>query len=86
MTIPRISTIAFFIIRLPAAVVLSIIIYALWRLTLEMSVGPSSSTSGSAKYLFIVMGFFTGFSAGKVLTYFEKEGFSIAVKGGHSDN
>ncbi|MBB6307331.1 hypothetical protein [Xanthobacter tagetidis] len=84
-TIERISTIAFFILRIPSSAIFSIILYAIWRLTISVSGENSFQFTTSLKYLLISMGFFSGFSAGRIIAYFEKDGFSLARNGGRVD-
>ncbi|MFG1182304.1 hypothetical protein [Xanthobacter versatilis] len=83
--VSRISTIAFFIIRIPTACIFSIVIYSLWRLTLSISINEPFKASSSSMYLFVSMGFFSGFSAGKIVSYFERDGIHLIQTGGRSD-
>lgn len=79
-TIARISTIAYFIIRLPTSIAFSLIAYALWRLSVDLAGDAEFSPGSSSRYVFVVMGFFAGFSAGKFMAHFEKDGFNIAAR------
>lgn len=80
-TIERISTFAYFLMRIPLAVLLSIIIYCIWRVSLELAVSPKFSSEQSSKYLFVIIGFFAGFSAGKFISQFERDGPNLKFTG-----
>lgn len=82
LSVGRLSTIAYFIIRIPASIIFSIVIYAMWRLSISVSAQSSFEAGGGIKYFLLTMGFFTGFSAGRVVSYFEADAFSLARSGG----
>ena len=77
-TVPRLATAAFYVLRLPISVIISLVLYGLWRLSIEIAQGSQFSPSPSSQYLFIVMGFFAGFSAGRFLEYFERDGVRLS--------
>lgn len=81
MSISRISTFAYFVLRIPASAIFSLILYGLWRMSMDLSVNTDFKAEQASRYLFLVMGFFAGFSSGKFITYFERDGMTLA-KGG----
>lgn len=85
LTVRRASTLAYFIIRLPTSILFSLLIYALWRLSIDIAIKSKFEAGSSPLYLFLVMGFFSGFSSGKFITYFERDGMKLARTGG-ADN
>lgn len=76
-SIARISTIAYFLLRIPISLIISLIVYALWRLSISFTIEPKFETAKSNLYLFFLIGFLSGFSAGKLLTYFERDGLNL---------
>jgi hypothetical protein len=85
-TVSRISTIAYFAMRLPASVIIALVLYAIWRISLDFALKADFEASQSARYLFVVMGFFSGFSSGRFITYFENDGWKLANGGGGSSD
>ncbi|QKD04264.1 hypothetical protein [Mesorhizobium loti] len=86
MSVNRLSTIAYFIIRIPTAVVISIVLYGIWRISIDLAIqNDFSAGKTSSRYLFLVMGFFSGFSSGRIITYFETEGLRFATRPGETN-
>ncbi|BAV45369.1 Uncharacterized protein MLTONO_0466 [Mesorhizobium loti] len=83
LSVSRLSTIAYFIIRIPTAIIVSIVIYGIWRISIDLAIqNDFSAGKTSSRYLFLVMGFFSGFSSGRIITYFETEGLRFATRPG----
>lgn len=81
--VKRISTFSYFILRLPVSVVFAFILYSIWRLSIDISSTGPYVASDKAKYVYLLIGFFSGFSSGRILEHFEKSGFQIATTTGH---
>jgi hypothetical protein len=74
----RVGTFFFFVLRPIFGAVFSIVVYALWRASVH------ASTSGGdtpKEFIFIVIpiGFFAGFSAGRLLEQFEEKSISDLI-------
>ncbi|QDB99782.1 hypothetical protein [Mesorhizobium sp. 8] len=83
ITVNRLSTIAYFILRIPTAIAISLVLYGIWRISIDLAVqNEFSASKSSSRYLFLVMGFFSGFSSGRIITYFETEGLRFATRPG----
>jgi len=78
LTPPRVGTIFFFLLRPAFGAVFSIVVFSLWRASVQASTG---STSTAQDYIFIIIpiGFFAGFSAGKLLEQFESRSVNDLV-------
>lgn len=83
--IQRVSTVAYFLMRIPIAVVFSVVIYASWRISLDIASQSDFIASNNAKYFYLVMGFFSGFSAGRFISYFEQNGLKLSGFSGTSE-
>jgi hypothetical protein len=74
LSIERISTTAYYLIRIPASVLIALVVYSAWRLSVDVASANEYVASGKAPYLYLLMGFFSGFSAGRFIERFEREG------------
>jgi hypothetical protein len=70
-SIQRIGTIAFFLFRPLYGLVFAIVSYALWKASISASTNSASQTS-DLMFVIITIGFFSGFSAGKLVEKFEE--------------
>jgi len=86
LDVARISTLAYYVIRVPVSALIALIVFALWHLSVNLASEVTVTNTISSKYLFLVMGFFSGFSAGKFIEFFEKEGFRLARNAQQSDD
>lgn len=83
LTVNRLSTIAYFILRIPTAIAISLVLYGIWRISIDLAIqNDFNASKESSRYLFLVMGFFAGFSSGRIITYFESEGMRFATRPG----
>lgn len=73
-TLARVSTLAYFIFRVPISASFALVTFSLWRLSLAGTPLPSTVLDGEFKFVLIVIGFFSGFSAGRLLTSFDERG------------
>ncbi|MCR6672731.1 hypothetical protein [Devosia ginsengisoli] len=86
LDVSRISTLAYYVIRVPVSALVALVVFALWHLSVNLASEGTVTTAISSKYLFLVMGFFSGFSAGKFIEFFEKEGFRLARNAQQGDD
>lgn len=73
-SVERISTAAYYLMRIPASVLIALVVYSAWRLSVDVASASEYVASGKAPYLYLLMGFFSGFSAGQFIERFEREG------------
>lgn len=81
--IKRLSTFSYFILRLPLSVIFALILYSVWRLSIDVASEVPYAASDKAKYVYLLIGFFSGFSSGRIIEHFERSGFQIATTAGH---
>ncbi|RXF73306.1 hypothetical protein [Hansschlegelia zhihuaiae] len=70
----RIGSIAFFIFRPAFGAAFSLVIYAMWRLSIAASVSQEITPASGFLYITLALGFLSGFLAGRVLTILEGQG------------
>ncbi|MDH4411657.1 MAG: hypothetical protein QE484_00010 [Rhizobium sp.] len=70
-SVQRIGTIAFFLFRPLYGLIFAIVSYALWRASISASTNSAAQTN-DLMFVVITIGFFSGFSAGKLVEKFEE--------------
>lgn len=78
-TVSRLGTIFYFLLRPLFGSVFSIVVYSIWRSSVQVST-QGGATPNELIFLVIPIGFFAGFSAGRVLEQFESKPISDYTK------
>lgn len=70
--VARVGTIAFFILRPIFGIVLSLISYCIWKASINVAVA-NPSEKGNFIYIVTLIGFFSGFSVGRLIEQFQEK-------------
>lgn len=83
MTASRVGTIAFFILRPAFGVILALVSYCIWKASINVAV-ENPSEKGNFIYIVTLIGFFSGFSVGRLIEQFQEKNVDSITKSEHA--
>ncbi len=81
--VARVGTIAFFVLRPMFGIILSLISYCLWKASINVAVANPSEKSNFI-YIVTLIGFFSGFSVGRLIEQFQEKNVDSITSSEHA--